>query len=82
MQRYAGRYQLVPGFVLTVTSENNKLYVEATGQPKFRIYPRSDTEWYYKVVDARVVFDVDEQGKCDGLTLHQNGLALPAARVK
>lgn len=68
--------------MLTVTSENDKLYVEATGQPKLRIYPRSETEWFYKVVDARLVFDVDDQGKCDTLTLHQNGLALPAARLR
>jgi D-alanyl-D-alanine-carboxypeptidase/D-alanyl-D-alanine-endopeptidase len=80
LHRYAGRYQLAPGFVLTVTTERGKLYVEATGQPKLRVYPRSDTEWYYKVVDARLVFDVDDEGKCIGLTLHQNGLALPAAK--
>ncbi|WP_442481443.1 serine hydrolase [Aeoliella sp. SH292] len=80
MQRYVGKYQLAPGFVLTVTTENGKLYVQATGQPKFRVHPRSDTEWYYKVVDARLVFDVDDAGECTELTLHQNGLALPAAK--
>jgi D-alanyl-D-alanine-carboxypeptidase/D-alanyl-D-alanine-endopeptidase len=80
MQRYVGSYQLAPRFVLTVTTENGQLYVQATGQPKFRVYPKSETEWYYKVVDARLAFDVDDAGECTGLTLHQNGLALPAAK--
>jgi hypothetical protein len=80
LQRYVGSYQLAPGFVLTVTTENGKLFLEATDQPKFRVYPTSETEWKYKVVDARLVFDVDDAGTCTGLTLHQNGLELPAAR--
>ena len=33
MQRYVGKYELIPGFVLTVSVEDEKLMVGATGQP-------------------------------------------------
>ncbi|MCO6046586.1 serine hydrolase [Aeoliella sp. ICT_H6.2] len=81
LDRYVGKYQLVPGFVLEVTTTDGKLYVQATGQGKARVHPRSDTEWFYKIVDAKLVFEVDDQGKCTSLTLHQNGMKLPAKRL-
>jgi serine-type D-Ala-D-Ala carboxypeptidase/endopeptidase len=50
MQRYVGRYSLVPGFDLVVTREADRLMVQATGQAAARVYPKSDTQWFYKVV--------------------------------
>lgn len=82
LDRYVGKYQLAPGFVLDVTTDDGKLYVQATAQPKVRVYPRTETEWFYKVVDAQLLFTVDDEGKCTSVTLHQNGMKLPAARVK
>jgi serine-type D-Ala-D-Ala carboxypeptidase/endopeptidase len=79
--RYAGNYQLVPGFVLTVTAEGNKLYVQATGQQRLRVYPKSDTVWHYKVVDAQITFKVSDDGACSRLELKQNGLTRPANRL-
>ncbi len=55
--------------------------VQATGQPALRVYPKSDAQWFYKVVDARLTFEVDEDGQCEGLILHQGGRNLPAKRV-
>ncbi len=81
MRRYVGRYSVVPGFDLQVTIDKGRLMVRATGQPAARIYPKSDVEWFYKVVDAQVTFQVDERGECHELTLHQNGRVLPARRV-
>ena len=42
-----------------------------------------ETKFFWKVVDARVTFDVDGDGKITGLTLHQNGKDYqPAKRVE
>ncbi len=35
---YAGRYELAPTFILTVTREGDHLFVQATGQPKFEVF--------------------------------------------
>ena len=74
--RYVGRYQLAPAFVLTVTRDEAHLYAQATDQPRFEIFPESETEFFYKVVDAQITFG-DKS-----LVLHQNGMDLPAKRIE
>ena len=82
MQRYVGKYELVPGFVFTVSVENKRLMVGATSQPTFEVFPRSDTEWYYQVVEATLTFQVDDKGKCDAVKLFQNGVRHTAKRIE
>jgi serine-type D-Ala-D-Ala carboxypeptidase/endopeptidase len=82
MRRYVGRYALAPEFHLTVTLEEDRLMVQATGQPAARVFPKTDTQWFYKVVNAQLTFQTDEQGRCQGLILHQSGREMPARRVE
>ncbi len=82
LKNYAGQYELAPGIVFTVTAEDDKLLVGLTGQQTFRVYPRSKVEWYYKVVDATLTFQLDGQGRCDALELFQNGVRQQAKRIK
>ena len=70
---YVGEYEIIPQFVMTVTKEQDKLMLQATGQPKFEIFPESETKFFLKVVDAQVTFVKDEKGSVAKLILHQNG---------
>jgi CubicO group peptidase (beta-lactamase class C family) len=79
---YVGRYQLAPNFVLTVTREDDKLFVQATGQPKFQIFPESALEFFLKVVDAQITFETDSTGRASSLVLHQNGKNMPGKRIQ
>jgi CubicO group peptidase (beta-lactamase class C family) len=79
---YVGQYQLAPGFILTITREDDKLFAQATGQPKFQVFPEGEGDFFYKVVDAQITFETDNSGRAISLTLHQNGANLPAKRVK
>jgi serine-type D-Ala-D-Ala carboxypeptidase/endopeptidase len=81
LDRRVGRYAILPGFSLTVMRDGERLYCQATDQPAFRIYPESETDFFYKVVDARISFKLDKSGRAFMLTLHQNGLKLPGIRV-
>lgn len=78
LEKYVGKYALAPTFILDVTREGKHLFAQATGQPKFEIYPKSETEFYLKVVDAQITFDIENEM----LTLHQNGQHMPAKLVK
>jgi D-alanyl-D-alanine-carboxypeptidase/D-alanyl-D-alanine-endopeptidase len=80
MQKFAGQYEIIPEFVLTVTVDDGKLIVGATGQPTFEVYARSETEWYYKVVDATLIFKFNSDGQCESLELLQNGARQIARR--
>jgi len=77
---YLGEYELAPGFVLTVTREGDRLLTQATGQPKVEIFPSSETEYFLKVVDARITFVRGPEGRVDQLVLHQGGRDMPARR--
>jgi CubicO group peptidase (beta-lactamase class C family) len=79
---YVGQYQLAPNFILTVTREGDELFVQATGQPKFQIFPSSAREFFLKVVDAQITFETDSTGRAVSLTLHQNGANVPGKRVQ
>ncbi len=82
LEKFVGKYRMTLLFSLTTTREDDRLFCQATGQQKFRIYPESETKFFWKVVEARVTFDVDGGGKVTGLTLHQNGNDQPAKRVE
>ena len=81
LQRYVGRYQLAPNFILEVTFKDNALYAQATNQPMVRLWPESETSFFLKEVDAQVDFVRDAQGNATGLVLHQNGQNVTAPRI-
>ena len=78
---YVGRYQLAPTFILTVTQEDGHLFVQATGQPKFEVFPEGERDYFYKVVDAQITFETDTQGRATALVLRQAGMDRRAPRL-
>jgi len=80
LETYVGNYQLAVDFVLTITVEDGTIWAQATGQPNVQIYPESETEFFYKVVDAQITFEVDDSGNVTGLVLHQGGADMPAPK--
>lgn len=79
---YVGEYELQKGFTITITKEENRLFAQATGQDKFEIFPSSETEFFYKVIDAKITFEKDENGKTTNLILSQMGRDMPAEKIK
>lgn len=80
VDRYAGRYQLAPDFVLTVTREGTGLFLQATGQPKVAMFAENETDFFLKEADAQLSFETDASGRTTKVTLHQHGQHMPAAR--
>lgn len=82
LQRYVGRYELAPTFSIVVTREGARLFVQATGQPRFEVFAESEKEFFLKAVDAQISFEVDAENKVTGLVLHQNGGHAPGKKVE
>jgi serine-type D-Ala-D-Ala carboxypeptidase/endopeptidase len=78
---YIGHYELTPTAVFAVTRAGGQLYVQLTGQPRAAVYPKSNTEFFYKVVDAQITFETDPQGHASSLILHQGGRDQRANRI-
>jgi len=76
LMRYVGEYELAPTFHVVVTREAARLFVQATGQPRFPIFAESDSTFFLRVVDAQITFSRD------GMTLHQNGQNSPGRKIR
>jgi CubicO group peptidase (beta-lactamase class C family) len=72
LSTYAGVYELTPTFSITITLENGRLVEQATNQPKFPLFPESQSKFFLKAVDAQIEF-FGEAGQISHLVLHQNG---------
>ena len=73
LKSYIGKYELKPGFVLEITKVGNQLRALATGQPIVDIFPKTETEFFLKIVDAQIVFNKNKAGEVESLTLFQGG---------
>ncbi|MDC7999608.1 serine hydrolase [Aequorivita todarodis] len=79
---YVGQYELKPGFVITITKEGSQLKAQATGQPAFEIFPKSENEFYVKVVSAQINFNKDGNGAVESLTLFQGGQEIVGKKIQ
>jgi len=82
LEKYTGRYQLAPSFIITVTRQGDQLFAQATDQPRFEIFAESPREFFLKVVDAQLTFVVDANGRATSIVLHQNGHNTPGNRLE
>ena len=81
LEEYAGRYELAPNDVITVTKEGEALMAQATGQGKFEIFPESDTRFFAKVTELSMTFVRGADGKVSHLLMLQGGKERPAKRL-
>ena len=83
LDRYVGKYDYGQGkMILTVTREENQLFAQMTGQPNFEIFPKSETEFFWKVVVASISFVTDDQGKVTKAIHRQGGQTLEVAKIE
>jgi hypothetical protein len=80
LQKLVGSYQLAPEFIIEFIVENGRFYTQATAQPRFETFAESATEFFLKVVDAQMTFELDENGMATRVTLHQNGQNIPGEK--
>lgn len=79
---FAGEYALMPGFNIAITVENEKIYCQATGQPRIELYASTPTRFFLKVVEADIEFYPEANGVVNKMVLFQGGQELEGKRVK
>lgn len=82
LKSYIGEYELGQGAVIDVTTDSNRIFIQLTNQQKIEVFATSTTEFYLKVVEAKIVFNTDDKGKAISLTLYQNGQNILAKKIK
>jgi CubicO group peptidase (beta-lactamase class C family) len=78
---YAGRYQLTPNLVVSISRDGDHLYTQATGQDRFELFPTSEKEYFAKIGHIEVSFTTDDHGIASVFVLHQGGRNIPAKRI-
>jgi CubicO group peptidase (beta-lactamase class C family) len=79
---YVGKYQLTPNFAIAITREGDRLFLQATNQPRVELFAEGDRDYFLKVVDASITFIVGDDGKVTALVLHQNGANVTGTRAE
>ena len=82
LDKYVGKYRYGLFAVLTVRREGNQLLAKMTAQPEFKIFPKSETEFFWKVVPAEVRFVSNDEGQVEKVIHKQGGSTIEAKRIK
>jgi tetratricopeptide (TPR) repeat protein len=82
LRSYVGNYAIAPTFVIAVTYEGGKLMAQATGQTKLELRAVSETMFSVVSVDAQILFNRNDSGTIESLTLLQNGRSIPGKRME
>jgi hypothetical protein len=80
LDEYTGIYRVNETFALGITRSGERLRADWGGQATFSLLPRSETEFFFSLMDASVTFVRDEGGTVTHLVLERHGERLEAPR--
>jgi hypothetical protein len=75
-----GKYDFGRKAGLTVTRDGNHLFAQFAGR-NCEIFPESETEYFWKVLDAQVTFVKDGRGKVIKAVYHQGGKTMVGRKI-
>lgn len=79
---YVGKFNIPDiSMVVDITVENEKLYAQPAGQPKFELEPTSDYTFEIPMVGVKVKFIRNENKKVNKFILIQNGKEFSGERI-
>ncbi|HGJ66829.1 TPA: DUF3471 domain-containing protein [bacterium] len=78
---YVGMYDY-GGAIMKIRRDGEHLLAQLAGQPEFEIFPKSENEFFWKVVDAQVTFVKNEKGEVTHIIHHQGGREINAPKLK
>lgn len=81
LESYVGQYELAPGFIITISKNGTQMMAKATGQGMATIFPKSQNEFFLKVVDAQLRFNLNDEGQVESVTLFQGGRETTGKRM-
>jgi CubicO group peptidase (beta-lactamase class C family) len=80
LERLTGTYRFAPNLALAITREGDQLFAAITGQGALPIFPRAPLEFFWRAVNAEIVF-AEQDGTIVGATFTQDGNSSELTRV-
>ena len=81
LEKYAGRYGEPPNLILTIRREGDHLSIQGNEEPKQELFPESASDFFSKVADDVLTFEMGSQGHVTGMVLHTGGRDIPIKRI-
>ncbi len=81
LDSYVGQYSFSSN-ILTVTKEDNQLFLEVPGMGKVKLIPESETQFEVQAFDAPIRFVMNEQGEVTHMIIQAGGGEIRADRIK
>ncbi len=79
LERYVGRYRVLPTAVLSITRETDQLFaqlvIDGTEQQRsaYELHPDTPNHFYWDADDTEITFQVDPDGRVTGLVARRFG---------
>ena len=80
LARYVGEYEEQPGFGISISRDGDQLLARMTDQQGVEIFAESETEFFYRDMNARISFRLGNN-LVEALILHQGGVDLEMRRL-
>jgi CubicO group peptidase (beta-lactamase class C family) len=82
LRDYVGAYEIAPGVLLNISLEGGRLLNQVGDRPKVEIFPQTETCFFLKVADVRMIFERNDEGKVYQLAIRQGISDRFAKKVK
>ncbi len=79
---YVGEYAMMPGQVMAVTRQDDKLMVQLPGQPEMELLAESETRFFVSESPAEFEFVKDASGQCTQVVLRQAGFEFRLKKLR
>lgn len=79
---YVGDYRIEGGMLVSITQDGDKLMGRVEGQPAVQLTPDGTDAFSITVVNARIVFERDDEGAVDRFTFSQGGERVAGKRIE
>lgn len=80
LDRVTGTYLLTPGVLMMIERDGSQLFARISGQGALPIYPRAPLEFFWRTVNAEIVFQ-EEGGQVKGAVFSQDGARFDMEKI-
>lgn len=80
LERVVGTWRLTPALNIEITRQGDQLLAAVTGQGALPIFPRAPLEFFWRAVNAEVVF-IEEDGRIARGIFTQDGSSMPLTKI-
>jgi hypothetical protein len=79
--KYIGKYDAGENNIVVITKEGDKLLAQGTNLPIYQLLPASETEYFLREANARLIFKISGD-KADSILINMAGNEITAIRLK